>query len=72
MPSIRFAGHSLAGNIGAPLGGEDSTWLSGAADDVANERGEQYEEADEPFRARLCLEDSEDGEMANDAMSTVE
>ncbi|TCD64403.1 hypothetical protein EIP91_004119 [Steccherinum ochraceum] len=56
MSSVRFAVQSFGGNMGAPLGIEDSTWVSGAADDVANDRGLQYEEAAVPFRAGLGLD----------------
>ncbi|TCD64598.1 hypothetical protein EIP91_003863 [Steccherinum ochraceum] len=56
MSSINFNLQSLGGNIGAPLGIEDSTWVTGPADDVANERDQQYEEAAVPFRAGLGLD----------------
>ncbi|TCD64590.1 hypothetical protein EIP91_003886 [Steccherinum ochraceum] len=56
MSSINFNIQSLSENIGAPLGIEDSTWVTGPADDVANERDKQYEEATLPFRAGLGLE----------------
>lgn len=41
--------------MGAPLGVEDSTWISSAADDVANDRANHREEVDEPFLAGLDL-----------------
>ncbi|TCD64592.1 hypothetical protein EIP91_003888 [Steccherinum ochraceum] len=56
MSSINFNIQSLGGNIGAPLGIEDSTWVTGPSDDVANERDLQYEEAAIPFRAGLGLD----------------
>ncbi|TCD64399.1 hypothetical protein EIP91_004115 [Steccherinum ochraceum] len=62
MSSIHFN----AGNIGAPLGVEDSTWVSGPADDVAHERDLQYEEAVIPFRAGLGLGLGLDGEDVED------
>lgn len=42
-------------NMGAPLGIEDSIWVSGAADDVANDRPNHRKEVDEPFLADLDL-----------------
>ena len=71
MSTIRFSMRSLAGNIGAPVGDEDSTWLSGAADDVANEHGEQYEEADVPFCAGLDLEEHSKDEVEEDPSQCV-
>ncbi|TCD64407.1 hypothetical protein EIP91_004123 [Steccherinum ochraceum] len=59
VSSVNFAAGSLGANMGAPLGIEDSTWVSGPADDVANERDQRYEEATVPFRAGLGLDDSE-------------
>ncbi|TCD64765.1 hypothetical protein EIP91_003656 [Steccherinum ochraceum] len=47
--NIRFNVRSMAGNMGAPLNVADSTWFSGAADEVE----ETYEQADEPFCAGL-------------------
>lgn len=41
--------------MGAPLGIEDSIWVSGAADDVANDHANHREEVDEPFLADLDL-----------------
>ncbi|TCD61018.1 hypothetical protein EIP91_009157 [Steccherinum ochraceum] len=58
VSSVVFAA-SLGGNMGAPLGIEDSTWVTGPADDVANEHGQQYEEAVVPFRAGLGLDPEE-------------
>lgn len=48
VSTVRFAS-SFIGNMGAPLGTEDSTWVSGAADDVVNEHVNHQEEVDEPF-----------------------
>ncbi|TCD64593.1 hypothetical protein EIP91_003889 [Steccherinum ochraceum] len=59
LSSINFNARSLGGNIGAPLGIEDSTWATGPADDVANERNKQYEEVAVPFRAGLGLDTEE-------------
>jgi len=46
MSSVHFA-TGFMGNFAAPLGndstGNDSTWNSGPGDDVANDRGNQYE-----------------------------
>ncbi|TCD64589.1 hypothetical protein EIP91_003885 [Steccherinum ochraceum] len=56
MSSINFDIRSFGGNIGAPLGIEDSTWVTGPADDVANERDQQYEAAAVPFHAGLGLD----------------
>ncbi|TCD64580.1 hypothetical protein EIP91_003876 [Steccherinum ochraceum] len=56
MSGINFNIQSFNGNIGAPLGIEDSTWVTGPADDVANERDKQYVEAAVPFRAGLGLD----------------
>ncbi|TCD69385.1 hypothetical protein EIP91_007732 [Steccherinum ochraceum] len=62
ISSVRFNVHSLAGNMGAPLGIEDSTWVSGPTDDVADNHDEKYEEAAIPFHAGLEL----DAEMPMD------
>ncbi|TCD64402.1 hypothetical protein EIP91_004118 [Steccherinum ochraceum] len=56
MSSINFDIQSLGGNLGAPLGIEDSTWVTGPADDVANGRDQQHEEVAVPFCAGLGLD----------------
>ncbi|TCD65045.1 hypothetical protein EIP91_003324 [Steccherinum ochraceum] len=40
VSNLRFGTNSLAGNMGAPLGIESSTWLSGASDDTVDEQDE--------------------------------
>ncbi|TCD64583.1 hypothetical protein EIP91_003879 [Steccherinum ochraceum] len=59
ISSISFNVQSLGGNIGAPLRVEDSTWVTGPADDVASESDMQYEETMVPFRAGLRLDIAE-------------
>ncbi|TCD71061.1 hypothetical protein EIP91_000153 [Steccherinum ochraceum] len=56
VSTIQYAVQSLSGNMGAPLRIEDSTRVSGPADDVDHDRDQQYEEAVVPFRAGLGLE----------------
>lgn len=56
VSSVRFDPRSLAGNMGAPLGIENSTWVSGPSDDVIDNFDEKYEEVAIPFRAGLGLE----------------
>ncbi|TCD64198.1 hypothetical protein EIP91_004431 [Steccherinum ochraceum] len=51
VSSIRFAG-----NMGAPLGIDNSTWISCASEDVTDGSQELYVEAAIPFRAGLELE----------------
>ena len=57
MSSVQFTARAFAGNIGAPLGVEDSIWVSGPSDDVVNRHDEEHEEADEPFRVVLKAEE---------------
>lgn len=53
VSTIRFVS-SLAGNMGAPLEVEESTWFTGAVDDVTSDRANQaHEEAEEPFLVGL-------------------
>ncbi|TCD64406.1 hypothetical protein EIP91_004122 [Steccherinum ochraceum] len=56
ISSIKFVGGSLGGNMGAALEVEDSMWVTGPADDIANGRDQQYEEVAVPFSAGLGLE----------------
>ncbi|TCD64587.1 hypothetical protein EIP91_003883 [Steccherinum ochraceum] len=56
VSSINFDIRSLGGNIGAPLEIENSAWVTGPADDLADERNREYEEAAVPFRAGLGLD----------------
>ncbi|TCD64597.1 hypothetical protein EIP91_003862 [Steccherinum ochraceum] len=53
LSSINFDIRSLVGNIGAPLEIEDSTWITGPADDVTNGRDKQCEEAELPSHAGM-------------------
>ncbi|TCD62428.1 hypothetical protein EIP91_006910 [Steccherinum ochraceum] len=46
----------FAGNMGAPLGVDDSIWMSSPADDVRNARDEEYEEEEDPFCAGLKMD----------------
>lgn len=46
--TVLFASKSSMENMAAPLG-SDSTWASGAADDVRHGHGELYQESKEPF-----------------------
>ncbi|TCD61338.1 hypothetical protein EIP91_008581 [Steccherinum ochraceum] len=56
----------FAGNMGAPLGVEDSIWMSSPADDVRNARDEEYEEAEDPFSAGLKINDETGLETVRD------
>lgn len=70
LSSIRFASFLMA-NIEAPIGVEDSTWVSGAADDIASDRSNHREEVDEPFLAGLDLHHPSDSETQVEHGSTV-
>ncbi|TCD65323.1 hypothetical protein EIP91_002809 [Steccherinum ochraceum] len=61
MSTIQFGVQSIAGNIGAPLRIEDSTWLSSPADDITDDNEDGYERAVLPLRAGLGLETEEVG-----------
>ncbi|TCD65311.1 hypothetical protein EIP91_002797 [Steccherinum ochraceum] len=62
LSTVRFGGvDSLAGNMGAPLRTDESTWVSSTADDIANEQDHQYHEVVIPFRAGLGLDEEEIG-----------
>ncbi|TCD64405.1 hypothetical protein EIP91_004121 [Steccherinum ochraceum] len=65
VSSVNFNIASLGGNVGAPLGVEDSTWASGPTDDVVNERGHQYEETAVAFHAGLGLDKRETPSLRN-------
>ncbi|TCD67786.1 hypothetical protein EIP91_011972, partial [Steccherinum ochraceum] len=56
VSTIQFSPRTLAGNMGAPLGIEDSAWVSSPAEDVADNHDEDYEDAAIPFGAGLGLE----------------
>ncbi|TCD61334.1 hypothetical protein EIP91_008577 [Steccherinum ochraceum] len=56
VSSVVFDTRTLSGNLGAALEIENSTWVSGPADDVANDRGQLYQEAAVPFHAGLGLD----------------
>lgn len=59
MSTVRFM-NSLVGNMGAPLGVENSTWITGSAKEE-----EQREEAEVPLFAGL-----EEGSVERDSHSS--
>ena len=56
LPTMHFA--TVLGDLSAPLQDSNSTWTTGAGDDVGNELFNVHEELDRPFRISPDTESS--------------
>lgn len=66
--SVRFASDHIAGNIGAPLDAEKSTWMTGASEGSESTFAIEKVETDDPLAYGLGV-DSESGQSSNDTMT---
>ena len=68
VSSVRFASDHVAGNIGAPLDAEKSTWMTGASEGSESTFAIETVETDDPLAYGLGV-DSESGQSSDDTMT---